>query len=154
MTPGGGGFGDPLDRDIERVRQDVALGYVSVEAAARDYGVVLAGGIVDEAATLSRRASLRASREPLRAFSFGPERDAWDSVFDDASMLELNALLMRLGSNERSQRRQAIFEAVVPRLHEAGAIAMHELIGGIDAARTRLAMEIAGLSADIAGRDA
>jgi N-methylhydantoinase B len=40
-TGGGGGFGDPRERDPERVRADVRDGYVSVEAAARDYGVVL-----------------------------------------------------------------------------------------------------------------
>jgi N-methylhydantoinase B len=36
-TPGGGGFGDPLERDPERVARDVRLGYVTPEAAARDY---------------------------------------------------------------------------------------------------------------------
>lgn len=40
-TGGGGGFGDPFERDPERVRADVADGYVTVEAAARDYGVIL-----------------------------------------------------------------------------------------------------------------
>ena len=39
--PGGGGFGDPFSRDPERVRRDVVAGYVSPEAAARDYGVVV-----------------------------------------------------------------------------------------------------------------
>jgi N-methylhydantoinase B len=39
--PGGGGFGDPLTRDPERVRRDVVAGYVTPEAAARDYGVVV-----------------------------------------------------------------------------------------------------------------
>ena len=39
--PGGGGFGDPFDRDPQRVRDDVRAGYVSHEAAARDYGVVI-----------------------------------------------------------------------------------------------------------------
>jgi len=38
---GGGGFGDPLRRDVERVREDVERGYVSLEAAREDYGVVL-----------------------------------------------------------------------------------------------------------------
>jgi N-methylhydantoinase B len=38
-TGGGGGFGDPRERDPERVRADVLDGYVSREAAARDYGV-------------------------------------------------------------------------------------------------------------------
>jgi N-methylhydantoinase B len=41
LTGGGGGFGDPLERDPERVREDVLDGYVSLEAAASDYGVVL-----------------------------------------------------------------------------------------------------------------
>jgi len=38
-TPGGGGYGDPFSRDPERVRLDVIEGYVSPEAAAREYGV-------------------------------------------------------------------------------------------------------------------
>jgi N-methylhydantoinase B len=42
-TPGGGGYGDPFTRDPELVRRDVARGYFTVEDAARDYGVVLAG---------------------------------------------------------------------------------------------------------------
>ncbi len=40
-TPGGGGYGDPLARDPERVRRDVVAGYITEEAAARDYGVVV-----------------------------------------------------------------------------------------------------------------
>ncbi len=39
--PGGGGYGDPRTRDPERVRDDVVNGYVSIEGAARDYGVVV-----------------------------------------------------------------------------------------------------------------
>ena len=40
-TGGGGGFGDPLERPAEQVLRDVMSGYVSVEAARRDYGVVI-----------------------------------------------------------------------------------------------------------------
>jgi N-methylhydantoinase B len=39
--PGGGGYGDPFKRDPERVRQDVIAGYVTSEAAAQEYGVVI-----------------------------------------------------------------------------------------------------------------
>jgi N-methylhydantoinase B len=42
-TSGGGGWGDPLERDPERVKVDVRDGYVSIEGAARDYGVVVVG---------------------------------------------------------------------------------------------------------------
>jgi N-methylhydantoinase B len=38
MTGGGGGYGAPSERDPEAVRHDVREGYVSPEAARRDYG--------------------------------------------------------------------------------------------------------------------
>ena len=40
-TAGGGGWGDPWKRDPQLVRQDVLEGYVSIESAARDYGVII-----------------------------------------------------------------------------------------------------------------
>jgi N-methylhydantoinase B len=60
-TPGGGGFGDPLDREPAQVLADVAQGYVSGEAAERDYGVVIdkTGRAVDEQATAKRRAAMK-----------------------------------------------------------------------------------------------
>jgi N-methylhydantoinase B len=39
--PGGGGYGSPFARAVERVLDDVVKGFVSVEAAERDYGVVV-----------------------------------------------------------------------------------------------------------------
>jgi N-methylhydantoinase B len=51
-TGGGGGFGDPLERDPERVRVDVVDGYVTRAAAERDYAVVVRqDATVDEEAT-------------------------------------------------------------------------------------------------------
>jgi N-methylhydantoinase B len=44
---GGGGWGDPLDRDPQAVLDDVLDEYVSVEGAQRDYGVVLTGSLDD-----------------------------------------------------------------------------------------------------------
>jgi N-methylhydantoinase B len=56
-TPGGGGFGDPATREPDRVARDVRLGYVSREAALRDYKVVLRDdGALDIAATAKARA--------------------------------------------------------------------------------------------------
>ena len=56
--PGGGGYGDPFERDPERVRDDVRNELVSPEAAAREYGVVIAAdGSVDLSATEARRAA-------------------------------------------------------------------------------------------------
>lgn len=57
-TGGGGGYGDPLLRDPAAVGRDVRNEFVSVGAALRDYGVVVAAdGTVDEAATAAERAS-------------------------------------------------------------------------------------------------
>ena len=39
--PGGGGYGSAFERDPARVLDDVVSGYVSLEAAARDYGVAV-----------------------------------------------------------------------------------------------------------------
>jgi N-methylhydantoinase B len=39
----GGGWGDPLEREPERVKRDVRDGYVTIEGAARHYGVVVTG---------------------------------------------------------------------------------------------------------------
>jgi N-methylhydantoinase B len=39
--PGGAGFGDPFERPVEAVLADVVAGYVSLEGAERDYGVVV-----------------------------------------------------------------------------------------------------------------
>ncbi|NEE03357.1 hydantoinase B/oxoprolinase family protein [Phytoactinopolyspora halotolerans] len=59
ITGGGGGYGDPLARDPERVLADVVNGYVSVEAAAAEYGVVIDAGswTVDTTATTALRNS-------------------------------------------------------------------------------------------------
>ena len=61
VSPSGGGYGDPLERDPALVADDVLEGFVSVESADATYGVVLgADGSVDEAATATRRDALRA----------------------------------------------------------------------------------------------
>jgi len=63
---GGGGYGDPLTREPERVARDVADGLVSVEKARAAYGVVVAAdGEVDLAATVAER------RERAGAFAVG-----------------------------------------------------------------------------------
>jgi N-methylhydantoinase B len=57
LTGGGGGWGNPFEREPERVAEDVKQGYVSVAAAASNYGVVVdpATFVVDEAATANLR---------------------------------------------------------------------------------------------------
>ena len=61
-SSGGGGWGDPLDRDPERVRTDVRDGVVSERAAEEVYGVVVETGSLDATATAARRARMRLDR--------------------------------------------------------------------------------------------
>ncbi|WP_028059495.1 hydantoinase B/oxoprolinase family protein [Candidatus Solirubrobacter pratensis] len=68
-SAGGGGLGDPLARDPAAVREDVADGYVSLERARTDYGVVLRvvdaetdAYEVDQDATAAERARIAAAR--------------------------------------------------------------------------------------------
>jgi N-methylhydantoinase B len=69
-SAGGGGLGDPLERDPAQVLEDVIDGYVTVAGAARDYGVVVEpidaevdDWRVDAAATVATRAYIRAARD-------------------------------------------------------------------------------------------
>jgi N-methylhydantoinase B len=63
-TGGGGGHGHPFDRPADQVLQDTLDGFVSVEAARRDYGVAIVDGVVDQAATLA----LRSPKPLVKAF--------------------------------------------------------------------------------------
>ena len=66
IASGGGGYGDPYERDPADVAADARDEIVSIEAAREDYGVVLDAGTleVDEAATAALRAKLKAERGP------------------------------------------------------------------------------------------
>ncbi len=71
-TWGGGGVGDPLTREAERVLADIEAGLVSVDGAADNYGVIIANGAIDMAATQKRRAEMADARgDDLPLFNFG-----------------------------------------------------------------------------------
>jgi hypothetical protein len=73
-SSGGGGFGDPLDRDLESVARDLAEGYVTPAAAETSYGVVSRAGAIDAAATAALRVSRREARIRVR-LATGPDLD-------------------------------------------------------------------------------
>jgi N-methylhydantoinase B len=148
LTAGGGGFGDPFTRDVDLVLRDVRLGYVSAEGARRDYGVVIANGQLDAAATQALRAAPRhAARES--DFEFGPERPLWEQVFDDALYLRLNAALLRLPTAMRHTARRQVFFEVAPKLPEIAKLGMAGVITGAKAQRARLTAAIERLEARV-----
>ena len=80
-TTGGGGWGDPLEREVELVRHDVICGLVSRRSANEDYGVVFEDeedAEIDTAATETRRGELRARRiDPLPVIDRGDGFEAF-----------------------------------------------------------------------------
>ncbi len=70
-TAGGGGWGDPLERPHEKLRDEVRDGLVSAEKAELEYGAVPG----DAATTGRRRTEMRADRGEPEDFDFGPPMD-------------------------------------------------------------------------------
>ena len=71
-TTGGGGWGDPLDRDVALIVRDVAQGKVSRAGAAADYGVLITGHddapAADTEGTISLRLNMRRERPDGQPF--------------------------------------------------------------------------------------
>jgi N-methylhydantoinase B len=62
VTAGGGGWGNPLERDVDAVRADVVDEYVSVDAAREQYGVVFSPGTFDVDVDATRALRLELAR--------------------------------------------------------------------------------------------
>jgi len=86
-TWGGGGWGDPLERDPQLVLDDVNRVLATAEGA-RDYGVVIKDGAVDAAATEALRAEMREARGEVGVFNTGPDIEALRASCKDETGLE------------------------------------------------------------------
>jgi len=92
---GGGGFGDPIEREPNAVLQDFGRGWVSREVAERIYGVILstAGKAVDDAATKRQREEIRNERKQKSAPPSAREDDlsqnSWRSLLKFHAALEI-----------------------------------------------------------------
>ena len=75
-TAGGGGWGDPLERDPQRVRNDVARKLTTLDKAREAYGVVIGGRRheLDLRATTDLREALKHGRKALELFDFGERK--------------------------------------------------------------------------------
>jgi N-methylhydantoinase B len=93
MSPGPGGWGDPLDRPLDDVQADLAFGAVSPEAVWRLYGVVLDGnGHIDAEATHAARHGIRGERKAwptLKQLADGPPADGLERVGPLGDQLEV-----------------------------------------------------------------
>ncbi|MBN8932276.1 MAG: hydantoinase B/oxoprolinase family protein, partial [Rhizobium pusense] len=113
QTAGAGGWGDPFERTPEAVLSDVLNGFVTTDAARRDYGVVIVGQTVDRYETNALRAR---ERMPDANFDFGPEREAWDEVFGGQHMDDLNSELLLRPLASRQKLRGDVFRQAMAHL--------------------------------------
>ena len=69
-SAGGGGWGDPLERDITLVEKDVGGGFVTLEGALRNYGVVIdpVTSKADVTGSEAKRKDLRRRRGETKMF--------------------------------------------------------------------------------------
>ena len=83
-TAGGGGWGDPLERDPDRVLDDVKDGFVSLESAFDHYGVLIdpAALEVDAPGTTARRNEARSTRGDTKLFHRFAYFDAADEELE------------------------------------------------------------------------
>lgn len=120
-SAGGGGFGDPLTRAVADVVEDVVDEYVSVERAARDYGVVLrlvnADRVeyeVDEAATAATRAEIAGARRGwLTEDAAGVAARFRSGELDLLDVVRRYAVILDWGSGELLERTTRTYRALI-----------------------------------------
>ena len=110
-SAGAGGWGNALEREPERVLEDVRRGFVSVAKAREEYGVVVRDGAVDAAATAALRKTLAAERTRT-GFGFNPERVAFERMWTRVNYERLTALLATLPVEWRFFVKHRVFEAI------------------------------------------
>ncbi|MDX6377921.1 MAG: N-methylhydantoinase [Gaiellaceae bacterium] len=122
-SAGGGGYGDPLERDPARVVEDVADDYVSVERAALDYGVVvrvidveLASYEYDAEATEALRAEMRTQRRGwLREDAADVARRYRDGELGVLDLVRRYGVIVDWATGELHERTTAEFREMLDR---------------------------------------
>jgi len=112
-SAGAGGWGNALEREPERVLEDVRRGFVSVAKAKEEYGVVIRDDAVDAEATVALRMNLAAQRQRDNStFGFNPTRVDFERLWTRANYERLTALLATLPVEWRFFVKHRIFEAI------------------------------------------
>jgi N-methylhydantoinase B len=122
-SAGGGGYGDPLERDPVSVREDVIDGYVSSERALKDYGVVIRAVDadldeyeIDHEATVAARAQAAAAR--VARLSEDAESVATryrDGELDVLDLVRHYGVILDWGTGELLAKTTATFREMVQR---------------------------------------
>jgi N-methylhydantoinase B len=116
VTPNGGGYGDPLERDPDRVLEDYLSGYISIGEAFDDYGVAIEGDKVLNDATVDARKQRTAQRDDdLPEFNFGHEREEFERAFANEVQDQLEKLLHRFAPAQRQYWKGRVWNEICAR---------------------------------------
>ena len=142
VSPGGGGRGDPLERETDRVLRDVVCAYITEEQAREDYGVVIRNGALDEAATEALRAGRRSNEAPPH-FHFGAAREAFERVWTPGAYKAMTAILAGLPIHWRYFVKRKLMEAVTQEGSGEAEVqeAWRSIVDGLPQLRLRMAAE-------------
>jgi N-methylhydantoinase B len=111
VSGGSGGWGDPLTREPVSVLLDVDRGFVSIDAARRDYGVVITDGELDATATAALRGA-HADEGDDAFFDYGQGRIEFELLWTEANYAALTELLQELPVHWRFFVKHRVFEAM------------------------------------------
>lgn len=115
--PGAGGYGPPYERPVDAVLKDLRGGWITERGAREDYGVALADGKVDEAATAALRAAMAADA-PAGFFHYGPARARFEAVWTEERYAALTGFLASVPVIWRHFLKRWVFARVA---EDAGA---------------------------------
>ena len=113
-TAGGGGWGDALERDPQRVLDDVLNGLVTVAGAERDYGVMIKNGAMDAAGTAKLRKSRR-RKEPAPLYTLGAARENYEKLWNAEVSGAMIDILFGLPQPMRYEVRGRLWRAMEKR---------------------------------------
>ncbi len=120
-SAGGGGLGDPIERDPKAVLEDVIDGYVSVERARKDYGVIisvidedLCHYVVDEEETDKKRKYIRTNRKVWLAEEPAFVREKYlDGEIDQLDLIRRYGVILDWHNNELLPETTREFRAML-----------------------------------------
>jgi len=133
FTAGGAGYGDPFERDPQRVLDDVLNEFVSVAGAERDYGVVIRNSELDAAATGAlRKARRREGTVPF--YTLGAAREIYENLWTPDVWQAFIDIVFGLPLAMRYDIRGRLWRAMEERRAKglpAGVDALRELWAGM-----------------------
>lgn len=113
-TAGGAGYGDPLERDPQRVLEDVLNDFVSPQAAEKEYGVIVRGAQLDVAATNVARMARRRADTPA-FYTLGASREAYEKVWTPQVWQAFIDMVYGLPQSQRYEMRGRLWRGMEAR---------------------------------------